>query len=342
MGMDALEVLCPFAVSVEPMAAMLNVEIDDDPTYSGLEIQRFDDPVHGTGLAVLLMRRNDRRVDVYREPGLRLDPAAYAIGAGVGHWCEADLDPAVLEVSAGGVLASVSLRDAEQRRIDVHIDDRDGRQRQPATLLAPVSASAEEPTSMLLVWMPVFDLVRRTGPGASITIEGRAVTTGRLPLAWLHRRRLIKYAADLLVIRLNPAQDGPVDVRDSHLGQGIAEVTARRGEHDVRLIIDPVLPDLQALVDGAVAEGTWRVDIDTTLSVVGGSWSARRTATRVDLVMDSTQRWRPGPLPLLMRVVTRIVPTFRRWPTTYRWSAEVTLGSTPVMRSAWQRTGPVR
>jgi hypothetical protein len=73
-GVEDRAALCPFAVAVEPMAAMLNFEIADDPTYSGLEIQRFDDPTHGTGVAVLLMRRDDRRVDVYRQPGLAPRP----------------------------------------------------------------------------------------------------------------------------------------------------------------------------------------------------------------------------------------------------------------------------
>lgn len=344
--------LCPFAVAVEPMAAMLNFEIADDPTYSGLEIQRFDDPTHGTGVAVLLMRRDDRRVDVYREPGLRLDRSAYGIGAGVGRWCETPLDPAVLEVTPTRVLARLGLRDADQRWIRVHVDDRDGRRRRPATLLAPVSAAVEEPTCMLLVWMPVFDLVRTGGRGVAITIDGRAVTTGRLPMAWLHGRRLIKYAADLVVVQVNPAHDGACPVTDPQGatgvelarvdGQpGIVSVATKALGHTARFAFDPPFPDAARLTDGASASGRWRLGIDQQASVVSGTWHAQRAADQVALVIDSTAKWRPGPLPLLMRVVTRVVPTFRAWPTTYRWRASVTLGHPPTLTSAWERTGAV-
>jgi hypothetical protein len=40
-----------------------------------------------------------------------------------------------------------------------------------------------------------------------------------------------------------------------------------------------------------------------------------------------------------MRTVTSLVPVFRRWPTTYRWSATVRLGEPPTMTSRWERTG---
>lgn len=341
-------VLCPFSLSVEPMAAMLNFEIADDPNYTGLEIQRFDDPVHGTGVAVLLMRRADRRVDVYRQPGLRLDRSSYGIGAGVGLWLEADLEPAVVEVTPTGVLAALGLRDAQGRVIEVRVDDRDGRQRRPGRLLAPVGAAIEQPTSMLLVWMPVFDLVRRGGRGVRITIDGRAVTTGRLPMAWLHGRRLVKCAADVVVVQLNRAREGTLDLSGSQDGAaqdgaaqvgGTPSIAATSMGHTVRLILDPPLPDPRRLPDGTTADGAWRLAIDREASVVGGTWHMQRAGDRVDVVLDSTHRWRPGRQPLLMGLVTRIVPTFRTWPTTYRWRAAVTLGPTPRMASAWERKG---
>lgn len=40
-----------------------------------------------------------------------------------------------------------------------------------------------------------------------------------------------------------------------------------------------------------------------------------------------------------MELVTRVVPVFRRLPTTYRWRATVPLGEAPTMVSQWERTG---
>jgi hypothetical protein len=39
-----------------------------------------------------------------------------------------------------------------------------------------------------------------------------------------------------------------------------------------------------------------------------------------------------------MRLVTTVVPVFRRWPTTYCWHADVHLGAAPTMSSRWERT----
>jgi hypothetical protein len=43
-----------------------------------------------------------------------------------------------------------------------------------------------------------------------------------------------------------------------------------------------------------------------------------------------------------MRVATTVVPTFRRWPTTYRWTARIALGPAPAMTAGWERTSPDR
>lgn len=40
--------------------------------------------------------------------------------------------------------------------------------------------------------------------------------------------------------------------------------------------------------------------------------------------------------------MTRLLPLFRRWPTSYRWVAEVDLGAEPTVRARWERTAPAR
>lgn len=340
MSRQAGEVVpCPFTLTIEPMAAMLNFEIADDPVYSGLEVQRFDDAIHGAGVAVLLVRRADRKVDVYRSPGLRLDPAGYGIHAGVGEWREAGIEPATLDVTSTGTLCDIALTDSDGRRVEVRVDDRGGRPRRPGALLAPVGAAIEQPTSMLIVWMPRFDLLHARGREPEIVIDGRRATTGRLPMARLHHRRLIKAAVDLVVVQVCPAVEQMTIETER-----VAQAGARCDGHEATLVLDPAMPDLGGLADGAAVSGAWRLAVDDQPSLVSGTWSARRSGDRVDLGLDSTAPWRPGPLPWLMRIVTRVVPTFRQWPTTYRWRATVDLGGAgaSTMSSRWERTGAGR
>lgn len=338
--------LCPFDLTVEPIARFLNCELVDDPTYEGVELQWFDDEQHGTGLLAFLQRRADRRVDFYADPALQLDRGGFAIAAGIGSWTETAFEAARLEVTEDGVVAEVRFSDREGRVIEVHVDDRDGRPRRRGTLLAPVGSGIDDPTSLLLVHLHGFDLVRRGRTPPVVRIDGRCASTGTLPGRALHGRELVKYAAPLDAITLNRARDGrpptlegdrASDVRIER--DRIAGLTAGEGGHRVRLELRPSFPDIDRLADGEEARGAWRILAEGVPPITGGIWTAARGGDRVTVGMEVTERWRPGPLPWLMRTVTSVVPVFRRWPTTYRWTATITLGEHPVMTSRWERTG---
>ena len=360
-------VTCPFTLTVEPLARFLNCELDD-PVYDGLELQWFDDPQHCTGMLAFLSRRADRRVDFYADPALTLDRSRFAIGAGIGSWNTTTFDAAHLALADDGVDAEVRFHDREGRLIEARFHDREGRliearfhdrhdphdrhdrhdphgrPHRRGALLAPVGSGIDEPLSLLLVHLHGFDLLRRGRTStAEVRIDGRSASFGTLPGRALHRRELVKYAGPVDVITLNEARDGalptpaPGSVR--RVDGGIASVVAGQGPSRVRLEFRPAFPDVAALRDGETADGRWRIYPEKLPPLTGGTWRAARSDDVVTLELDVTERWRPGRLPALMELVTRVVPVFRRWPTTYRWRATVTLGEAPTMVSRWERTG---
>jgi hypothetical protein len=336
--------LCPLSLTIEPIARLLNFELADDPVYDGLELQWFDDDVHGTGMLAFLSRRADRRVDYYPQEGLRLDPGGYEIGGGTRSWTVTTFQSARLEVAADGVDAEVQFTDVDGRLIEVRVDDRDGRCRRRARLLAPVGAGIDQPKALLLVWMQEFDLVRVTGTPPVIRIDGRQAAIGRLPGARLHRRHLIKYAALVCAIAINYNHDGPLSTMDAgqqlefHAARShIAAIATERDGHHARISLHPALPDLRTLTEGAAQEGSWHIKADGA-RLTGGTWWATRREDEVELGLDVTERWRPPHLPWLMRLVTTVMPVFRRWPTTYLWRAVVQLGPPATMTSNWSRT----
>lgn len=338
-------VACPLHLRVETIARFLNLEIADHPDYDGLELQWFDDDVHGTGMLAFLSRREDRRVEYYVGSGLRLNRAMFTIGGGTASWTETEFDAARLDVAPDGVVAEVRFRDLAGRLVEVDIDDRDGHPRRRGSVLAPVSAVIDHPTSLLLVWMSQFDLVRVTPRPPVIRIGGEPVATGALPGARLHRRHLIKYAADLVTVVVNEQRDGPVAIVTPGEGSGvdivgppaaIAAICGSAGGHHARLELTPALPDPTVLLECERRHGTWTVTIDDS-EITGGTWSARRAGAVADLELDVTQPWHPGPLPLLMRIVTSLVPTFRQWPPTYRWRGRIRFDETLTHTSRWER-----
>ena len=337
-------VVCPFDLRVDVVDRMLNFELPDDPDYEGIELQVFDGPPHGKGMVALLKRRADGRIDVLRGPGLAIDPDAFEIGSGLGEWMETDFTSARFAVTPCGTEVDVRFVDAADRTIEVSIDDRDGRRRRPATMLAPVGAAIERPNRLFLVWMKGFDLVRSGRRDPRIRIDGRTASTGRLPGERIHRRRLIKYSADLGVAILNPARNDPAAIVSPDRpggveldGRGIAGLSAQEGRHRARFQMDPPLPDIAQMTSGTKVSGAWRLGIDEEPEVIGGLWTAARHGDQVDLLLDVVRGWKPRGLPLLMRAVTRILPIFRTWPTTYRWSATVDLGVEPRVTSRWER-----
>jgi hypothetical protein len=294
-------------------------------------------------MLAFLSRRADRRVDYYRQPGLRLDRAGYQLGGGTGAWTACDFEVARLQVSEDGVDAEARFRDVGGRLVQIRVDDRDGRPRRRGGLLAPVSAGIEYPQGLLLVWMPAFDLVRVTGTPPVIRIDGRDASTGRLPGRRLHRRHLIKYAAPVLTVELNRAHTGPPAAM--HTGEDLdvgddgrlSSLAVEQGKHRALLVLEPGLPPIAGLATDRTRRGRWHIQVDDT-RLTGGTWSVTGTGSGVHLELDVDERWRPGRLPWLMRLVTTVVPVFRRWPTTYHWRCDVILKGEPTMTSQWQRT----
>ena len=337
-------ILCPFDLHVDPMARFLNCELADDPHYTGLEVQWFDDAEHGRGMLVFLERRADRLVDFYLEPGLAVDRANYVLGAGTGEWTEAAFDLAELEIDASGVRCHVAFTDLSGRDIEVEIDDRRPGERVTGSLLAPVGSAIDEPESLPLVHLHGFDLVRRGEVPPRIVIDGRPASTGVLPGRALHGRELIKYAAPLRVITLNRSQDGPLRRVSGGNGarldvHGIAALEGHADGDRVRLELRPSFPDVETLPDQHLRTGDWRVLPAELPELAGGRWRVHRDGDRIGIDLEVTRGWRPGPLPPLMRIVTTVLPVFRRWPTTYRWRGVITLGEQPRLRSGWERTG---
>jgi hypothetical protein len=196
------------------------------------------------------------------------------------------------------------------------------------------------------------DLVRKTGPAFDLRIGGRRVTTGRLPGGWLHRRRPVKYTAAPTAVVLNPAGDGsvaavdprtPGNVRFDGTSNRIEGLQARTAAgHCAGLVLEPALPEVARLRPGVLATGDWRLAIDDNPAVVGGTWTVERRQDHVHVFLDITRGWRPRGLPPLMAAVTRVAPVFRKWPTTYCWSATITLGDPPLLSSRWERKSSQR
>lgn len=363
----AKRLVLPFSIAVEPMARLLlvNLERDPDSVYAGFEPQAFDDEVHGRGLIVLAWRR-DGRVDLYHQGGLRLDPSGYDIaGGGLHAMHERAFDGAWFEVRDIGVDADVRFEDADGRRVELTVRELGARPRPRIGLLAPMGQAASAPSALPLVLLRDFSFVRRARSEVRVAIDGREHAVDRLPVP-IERQSVyfVRYAEEPLIARLNPAHDGPVatldagrsgtqvlpdvvgetrvEVRHQGGGAAIARLERRSSDQAVRLDLDPPFPNLLDLRDGLGVDGAFTITSDPTLGRVAGTYRASRSGDTARIAMTPSGGWRPAERRWSIRLVYAIAPVFRRWPTTYAWSAELDLAvgaDAPIMRSRWERTG---
>jgi hypothetical protein len=285
-------------------------------------------------MAVLLRRRSDGHIDIYRQPGLTLDPEMAQVGGELGEWRETAIDPARFDISPDGVDVDVRLTDMAGRVIEVRIDDRDGRRRHRGTLLAPVGAVVKDPASLPLFMMGGCDLVRRSGPVCDLRIDGRPLATGRLPGGWLHRRRLIKYTADPMVVICNQAHDSPPATIDPR-APGEVELAPRSGGSR---------PSVRARRAPCPASGSCSPTLPGSVQMtVAGPGGSASTTTRPWWAGSGPSIGRPRrlvsggivqaaePWAAYSRRRLQVAPVFRTWPATYRWSGTVPRPADPSL-----------
>lgn len=347
--MKTRQFILPFKVIMESMKSMLLATFKDDPEFETLEAQVCDDPTNGKGVRFLRFRR-DGHVDIYWQPGVRVNRETFEIGAGIGDFVETTMEPARLEIGERGVDCEVAFTDAQGRRVMLRVSEGMPGKR-PFPLLAPVGADIQNPLMLMMVYMPRFNFVSRAG-----IVEGRigerVLQPDTIPLPLQGRRVwLTRYATHPITVgRINPPMNEPVKVelpvpgsletggmRLETDGQGrFLRLSAGMPPQQVVLAFSPGLVNLLELADGGAALGNWLVSI-ASATITGGHYRLLRVEQCIEVELDVTEPWRPRNLPLSMNILIRLMPIFRTWPATYRWHGTVDLNNMPKLSGAWQR-----
>ncbi len=344
-------IILPIHAGIDPMERLLVASFKGDPEFEGFEPQAFDDPVNGIGVRVLRYRK-DGKVDVYWQPGVKVDRNKFTVGVGIGDFAETTIEPAHFEITERGVNLHIEFTDAQGRKVEMRVlENAPGKHGFP--LLAPVGADIKKPRQLFLVYMPCIDLARRTGSLVEGRIGDRKLHPAYLPilLNW-HRVLFIRYAAKPVIGTLNPPMSKPLIVGMSVPGSAqvdgmmivadekgsVTRISAGLEPRRVEVDFIPSFPNLSDLPHGGSAAGRWSIRIMGVL-ITGGSYHTLREGDRVAVELDVTEQWKPSGLPLSMEIFTRVVRMFRTWPATYRWRGIVELGAEPVMSGAWERKG---
>ena len=345
----------PFTFTLDPIRRLLLINITNDPdeVYIGFEPQVFDDPINGRGLAVIAYLK-DGRIDVYHQPDVSLAGKDYNIvGKGLREQAERPMTGAHFDITLKGIDLDVAFDDLLGRPVVLRIHEAGGKPTRPFAILAPMGNTVERPPALPLFFLYDFYFVRRAGTELLISVDGRAYEPDSIPMILDGSRvYFLRYAAMPFLINWNAAYDGilpvietgatggPVTYEWSEEGERPALVVMSIAHMDqtVAFRFDPPFPDVVTLPDNARLAGSLVIDAGIG-GTVDGTYHVERSGDQVEITLNPSGGWAPGPVQWGARLIFTLVPLFRKWPQTYLWRGRVDLsGEQPRLVSAWERS----
>jgi hypothetical protein len=338
----------PLLLSIDPMERLLVASFKDDPEYEMIEPQLFDDTVNGKGLRILRYRK-DKKVDVYWQPGVIVDPASVNVGAGTGDFVETKIAPSRFEITESGVDIDIAFTDQQGCRVELTIKE-NTRINNRFPFLAPVGKDIENPERLFLVDMLEFDFVKRKGTVFHAKVGDRILFPSSFPILRDKQKvYLTRYASNLVIGVINPPVKKPVVVEYTVPGptkagamnltinekQEVENIWIENSSGKVEMFFHSAFPNLLTLPQNKMVHGRWEYSISGAV-LTGGTYSLLRNADAVDVEFDVLQKWKPGKMPFSFKIFTCIMRSFRTWPTTYRWKASVDLKELSL-DGYWQR-----
>jgi len=354
----------PFHIAIDPMERILliNFEKDPDSLYIGFEPQVFNDSINGKGHLVIGWRI-DGKVDVYHEPGLALDPNKYDIaGKGLANMLKREMPFAFSEINDFGLQAHYEFQDIHNRKVVIKVTEENPKKRKPFGLLAPMGAAAESPSAMPLVLLHDFYFVRKKHSQIEVAINGKQHQPDDLPMPLPidgSKMTFTRYSPEPLIATLNPAfngellglnvepggvlhKDGNIDYHMAWFGNvpSIKRISFNNETHPVELRFTTPFPNINSIENNTSFKGRFEIEAHPTTGRIIGHYTIEKTDEAITIVMIPSKGWKPRPTKFSLRVLYTMGKVFKKWPTTYKWTANIQQNAdgTFFMKSSWERT----
>ena len=362
---QSIRIIFPFLIDIDPMEKLLlvNFEKDPDSIYVGFEPQLFNDEVNGVG-HLIIGWRTDKKVDVYHQKSLNLDPSKYRIaGSGLNEMIPIDMDKAFYEVSDFGVQAHYKFKDIFGRSVEIAITESNSKKRKPFGLLAPMGDAATNPTSLPLVLLHDFYFVRKKHTEITVSINNRTHKLDDLPMRMdCQRMTFARYSPKPLIATLNPEYIGVLEGFNVEIGQEsfekgdyfyeiewinqqahIKSMSIKNNIHLLTLNLSPSLPCLNTIPENTQMKGEFRISGHESVGSISGDYAIRTGKESINISIVPTKGWNPKTTKFSTWFLFTVAKVFKKWPTTYQWDAE--LQKSPDgswhMQSKWIRTGKI-
>lgn len=360
-----VKILFPFSIEIDPMEKLLlvNFEKDPDSTYVGFEPQVFNDDKNGKGHLVIGWR-TDKKIDVYYQKSLSLDSSKYSIaGAGLNRMIPVDMDIASYEVDDFGVQAHYKFNDFSGRDVEIVIKENNSKKRKPFGLLAPMGDAATNPKSMPLVLLHDFYFARKKQTEILVSIANKTHKVDALPILMdFQKMTFARYSPKPLIATLNPEHKGELETLDLEIGQtsfgkgekiyevewsnqsaSIKSMSVKNNIHPLTMSFAPSFPDLNTFPTNTSLNGNFIISGHESVGSISGEYQIHSDKESITLSAIPTKGWKPKTTKFSTWFLFTFAKVFRKWPTTYRWDAEIRKNEQGrwQMQSTWKQTGKI-
>jgi hypothetical protein len=201
--------------------------------------------------------------------------------------------------------------------------------------------------------------VRKHHTAFEISIDGKRHQPDELPIPMdFTRMTFTRYSPRPLIATLNPAFEGPLEPLDValgtaevHLGEttlalewiggqpALKRLTRRNEVYPLDVRFERAFPDIQTLADGADLAGSFEIEGHPSTGRIAGTYTVEKRDGHITITMVPARGWLPRPTKAALHFLYTVASVFRKWPTTYEWTAHIHAQATGAyaMRSAWRR-----
>ena len=327
----------PFNIAVVQMDKLMLIDIEDDPEYTAIELQTFDD-TRGQAARVLLYHHTGPADSYYTNQAFAVPDSGHDTSF---------LAPDMVyhfDVTASGLDASLRMQDHAGKLIEFRVKET-SRKKWSQGFLAPVGGSgAVQFDHFPLYHMKGMNFVRRSGTEIAIKIGGEERKPKKFPIpANWELVYLSRYTAAPILGCWNTPHDGelaPFQPEQQMMYQTeqtryelvnnaghyeIRKMVGGNDKHDMSFEFAPPIPDLPGLKDLIELSGRFSAGADGILGIVAGTYHITRQGNVIEMEIQPQEGWQPMPGPL--------------WVTTWLWKGTITVGAdhTISLKSAWLR-----
>lgn len=297
------KLISPFTIDIEPISKLILFDIEDDPNYTTIEVQEFNDDI-SLGIVIILYRR-DKEIDVYYTDGIKHD---FYKGSNNGSTLEVTPLDYIFEKNREKLKFLIDFIDKKGNRIFVEAIEENSHKKH-FNILAPAGDMIDNFTSFPLFYMKKTAFFEQKHSTINIEIGKNKREPVAIPIAingkfvYLSRYCLDPVAVSLnenfcssLTNHTNPRRDHfKVNLNSNTKRSEIESLTCEKYNHRASLSFSPSIPELLSLKNGSKLKGKFSTSVDGITGIIAGTYLLEKIDDKIKIVMSPKKGWQPMP-----------------------------------------------